>query len=191
MKYGSALRDMSAAPVLLGLVIGVAITLLTLGIAGTFGGSDAPAVLPPTLVPTVAADEPLPTIEAPRILAQGPTPAAESSPSIRPSRQQFATCVGDTYTTVAVIAQGQGSIDLGERGTASLRDFFDTEAIAGYAVDRCQELAPESRTANPVRCLLDEATYFARLYWGVDGGGVARSLGGRYALAVCQPTAPQ
>ncbi len=89
MKYGSALRDMSAAPVLLGLVIGVAITLLTLGIAGTFGGSDAPAVLPPTLVPTVAADEPLPTIEAPRILAQGPTPAAESSPSIRPSRQQF------------------------------------------------------------------------------------------------------
>ena len=88
MKYGSALRDMSAAPVLLGLVIGVAITLLTLGIAGTFGGSDAPAV-PPTLVPTVAADEPLPTIaptiEAPRILARGlPRRLSRLRPSAHP-----------------------------------------------------------------------------------------------------------
>lgn len=90
-----------------------------------------------------------------------------------------------------MIAQGQSSVDWGERGTTSLRDFFDHEAIAAYSLDQCQELAPEPRTTNPLRCLLDEATYFARLYWGVDGGGVARALGGRYALAVCQPAAPR
>lgn len=89
MKHLDGLRGMSAGSVLLGLVIGVAITLLTPGIAGTFGGSDAPAVLAPTLVPTVAAEGPLPNIATPRILAQGPTvgptQAADSSPSIRPS----------------------------------------------------------------------------------------------------------